>query len=158
MTSTSTPSLAEDLERAARLAAHRVVVHDHVVVSHGAEATAVDRRSGTSAMRAAPIAVGDQLAGTRRARTSTAPSDARCGVVHCTSSNVPPPARMQVDERDHRDLRRVGDAVELRLRREQPADARRRRDHRRAHRAASSPATSRRCAPTRVGAARCTRR
>ena len=64
--------------------------------------------------------------------TSTAPSDARCGVVHCTSSNVPPPVAQQVDERDDRDLRRVGDPVELRLRREQSADRTRRRARRRA--------------------------
>ena len=36
-------------------------------------------------------------------------------MVHCTSSSVAPPSPEQLDERDQRDLRRVTDAVELRL-------------------------------------------
>ncbi len=89
--------LAEDLERAARLAAHRVVVHPHRRLGTSslmrAQATARRRRgTSSSAVARRPSATSSRY---RPRGTSTAPSDARCGVVHCTSSRVPPPSRMR---------------------------------------------------------------
>ena len=91
-------------------------------------------------------------AGTPAAGSSTTPSDARCGVRHCTSTSrgVGVLVGEQLDEPDERDLGGVGDPVEHRLAGEQPADRRRRRARRRARR----PATPRPSAPSRAGAAR----
>ena len=111
--------LAEDLDRTPRLAATRVEVHLHgfhdaqaIADAHAAERRR--RRAGRprSASRSRYSARG----------TSTAPSDSRCGVVHCTSSNDAPPAAAWSTERHQRDLRRIACPVELRLGREQAAD------------------------------------
>ena len=53
----------------------------------------------------------------------TAPREARCDVIHCTSSSRPSVLVEPVDERDEGDLRRVGGGVEHRLPGEQAIDA-----------------------------------
>ena len=58
-----------------------------------------------------------------RRGSSTAPSERRCGVIHCTSSSSAPVSRSQSTRRDERDLRGVGGRVEHRLAGEEPADA-----------------------------------
>ena len=73
-------------------------------------------------------------AGTRPRPTSTAPSERRCGVVHCTSNSARAVEPQQLDRRPARDLRRVGDAVEHRLAREEPRRCARRTARRRARR------------------------
>ena len=51
-----------------------------------------------------------------------APNCSRCGVTHWMSSSAIAARAQAIDQRDQRDLRRVGDAVEHRLAEERPAE------------------------------------
>ena len=61
--------------------------------------------------------------GTRARDSSTAPSERRCGVVHCTSSSVGAGVPQPLDEGDEGHLGGVGRGVEHRLAGEEAADA-----------------------------------
>ena len=78
------------------------------------------RRHGRATSCRPPSRVGR---GTRARDSSTAPSERRCGVIHCTSSSSAAGVAEPVDEGDERDLRGVGGGVEHRLAGEEAADA-----------------------------------
>ena len=129
MTSTSTP-LSPRISSAPRALLHTGLWYTTIASSSVMvrEATPPSP-SGNVVARRRPTARGDRAPGTgragrrpRRATRGAASSTAR----RATSATV----AHQLDECDDRDLRRVGDAVELRLGREQPADARCRTAHR----------------------------
>ena len=124
--------------RVARVGAHHprlvaVVYRRRSVMRHSApygSAHPDDRQSSgpTARTSAAPLGQVGQRVGQELevvvAGTSTAPSDARWSVRHCTSSRRSLRRRRAstLDQADQRHLRRVGAAVEHRLAGEQAAD------------------------------------
>ena len=118
----SAPLLLQDLDRAARLAADGVEVHDHRFgCCHAAQDTVATRdarehvglRAVDRGGETAEVLVARHVDGAERLEVRRRPLHVEqrgAAVAH------------QVDEPDDRDLRRVALAVELRLRGEQPTD------------------------------------